>query len=290
MNKFAIAFMLSATAFLAMGADKPILVDADWLSKNLSQPNLVILQVNFLKIDYDREHIENARYLWPGWLAPDSPQGAMNVPNVEAATTILRDLGINQNSHVILCHTRSDVTVTARIFLTLEHLGLRGQVSFLNGGLEQWKKSGYKVTAEVPLVKKGYIKLTPGALIVDKEYVLEALSSPSAVVVDARATRFYDGEPTGNPRDGHITRAKNIPFMDLVDEHNRIKSVSDLEHYFAPVEGKKEIVVYCFIGQTASVVYMAGRILARDIKLYDGSLEEWSRIESLPMELTPKQP
>jgi len=45
------------------------------------------------------------------------------------------------------------------------------------------------------------------------------------------------------------------------------------------------MVTYCFIGQTASVVYMAGRILGYPMKLYDGSLQEWSRIKELPMEM-----
>jgi len=40
------------------------------------------------------------------------------------------------------------------------------------------------------------------------------LNSTSAVIVDARMKKFYDGEPVGNPRDGHIAGAKNIPYPD----------------------------------------------------------------------------
>ena len=63
-----------------------------------------------------------------------------------------------------------------------------------------------------------------------------------------------------------------------------------LQNYFTPVAGKdKELVTYCFIGQTASVVYFAGRLLGYHMKLYDGSMQEWSRIKELPMETTPKK-
>jgi thiosulfate/3-mercaptopyruvate sulfurtransferase len=289
MRTFAFICFFCFVSSLAMGDDKPILVDSDWLKNNLSDPRVIVLQVSFLKFDYDREHIEGARYLWPGWLGPDSPEGALNVPDLDAATRILRDFGISNDSHIILCHIRNEVSSTARIFLTLEHLGLRGKVSFLNGGLDQWKKAGNAVTTNLPSGKKGNVKLQVASLIVDKQYVLEALKGNDRLVVDARATRYYDGEPTGNPRDGHITGAKNIPFMDLIDQNNLYKNASELETYFTPVAGKdKEPVVYCFIGQTASVVYMAGRMLGYKMKLYDGSMQEWSRIDSLPMETTKK--
>lgn len=133
------------------------------------------------------------------------------------------------------------------------------------------------------------MNLTAGNLLVDKEYVLKTLKSDNGVVADARAQRYYDGEPTGNPRDGHITGAGNIPFMELTDASNMLKPETELEKYFTPVATKdKEIVTYCFIGQTASVVYLAGRVLGYNMKLYDGSMQEWSRLEDLPMETTKK--
>lgn len=291
MKKIIVLLLFVTVVAHGWSQDKPILVDVEWLKANLSDPKVVVLQVSFLKFDYDREHIQGARYLWPGWLGPDSPEGALNVPDPEKANEVLRDLGVNNDSHIVLCHIRNEVSPTARVFLTFEHLGFRGRVSFLNGGLEQWKKAGNPVTTEVPAVKKGNAKVKTGELIVSKDYVLKTLKSDHALVVDARATRFYDGEPTGNPRDGHITGAKNIPYMDLVDSNNLFKPLPDLQNYFTPVASReKELVVYCFIGQTASVVYMAGRMLDYNIKLYDGSMQEWSRIESLPMQKTEKNP
>ena len=269
-------------------ADQPILVSPQWVKEHLNDPSLVILQVSFLRYDYDKEHIAGARFLWPGWLAVDSPEGTYNVPDKKQATAVLQRLGISKDSKIVLCHIRNEVSVTARMFLTMEQLGLRGQVSFLNGGLEAWKKAGYDVTKVVPAVKKGNFKANPADLIVDKDYVLRSLHSDSTVVVDARMKRFYDGEPTGNPRDGHITGARNIPYTEMVDSTNAFKSLDQLQAYFTPVaaDKKKEIVAYCFIGQTASVVYMAGRLLGYRMRLYDASLQEWSRRDELPMEKT----
>lgn len=186
---------------------------------------------------------------------------------------------------------RGEVSPTARMFLALENLGFKGKVSFLNGGLEAWKQAGFPVTKEIPVVKRGNVTVKQGNLIVDKDYVLKSMTSDKAVIVDARMKRFYDGEPVGNPRDGHIKGALNIPYPDMIDQITYLfKPADSLAGRFTKVvpDKQKEIVTYCFIGQTASVIYMTGRILGYDVKLYDGSLQEWSRIDALPMEVTRK--
>jgi thiosulfate/3-mercaptopyruvate sulfurtransferase len=283
-------FVFAILPFVLRAADQPIVVSPQWVHERLNDPDLVILQVSNLRLDYTKEHIPGARFLWPEWLAPNTPEGNFNLPDLKQAQALLRRLGVSKSSRVVLCHVRNEVTVTARMFLTLEQLGLRGRVSFLNGGLEAWKKEKYPVTAAVPAVKKGNVRLRPADLIVDKDYVLRALRSDTAVVVDARMKRFYDGDVTGNPRDGHITGAVNIPYPDLVDSVNLFKPLDQLQAYFQPAapDKNKELVLYCFIGQTASVVYIAGRLLGYRPKLYDASLQEWSRREELPMEKTKK--
>lgn len=291
MKKITLLAFIVCTVGFSMGQTKPILVDPAWLNDHLKDPSLVLIQVNSLEMDYAKEHIAGARFLWTGWLAPNTPQGAFNATDPKVAAEVLQRLGISNDSHVVLCHVYNEVSPTARMFLTLENLGLRGQVSYLNGGLEAWKKAGFPVTKDVPAVKQG--KFTPKNLnlIVDKDYVLKTVNGTSGVVVDARVKDIYDGAPSGYPRDGHITGALNIYFNDMVDQTtNMFKPNDQIAAYFTPVvpDKGKEIVTYCFIGQTASTLYMAGRLLGYDMKLYDGSMQEWSRIESLPMEKTVK--
>jgi len=269
-----------------------IIVSPQWLNDNMNDPDLVIVQISFLKFDYDNEHIKGARYLWPDWLTANSPEGTYNPPDPKAATKVLQDLGINKNSKVVLCHAFGDVSITARMFITLENLGLRDRVSYLNGGLVAWKKAGFPVTKELPVVKKGNFVATPSApLLVDKDYVLNSLKTRSAEVVDARMKRFYDGDPTGNPRDGHIAGALNLAYTDMIDSTNSIKPTEVLLKNFQAVlpDKNKEVVTYCFIGQTASVIYLTGRSLGYNVKVYDGSMQEWSRMPELPMEKTKKE-
>ena len=275
-----------------ISAQQPVLVSPQWLKDNLNDPELVILYTGFvIKADYEREHIEGSRFLWPDWLAFDTPEGSMYAPNAKTATRVLQDLGINKNSKVVICHKGSDVTIAARMFLTMEHWGLKGKVSFLNGGIEAWKKAGFPVNNKPSVFKKGNYVAFINTALVDKEYVQKSLETKSSEVVDARAKRWYDGDPTGNPRDGHITGAKNIYYQDMIDSTNNIKPADTLMKKFQSVvpDKTKEIVTYCFIGQTASVIYLTGRSLGYNMKLYDGSMQEWSRLPELPMEKTKKE-
>jgi thiosulfate/3-mercaptopyruvate sulfurtransferase len=273
-------------------SQEPVIVLPEWLHQHLKDPGRVVLYTGFvIRADFNREHIEGSRFLWPDWLAPDTPEGNMNATDLETATRVLQELGINKDSRVVICHKGSDVTIAARMFMTLEHLGLEGRVSFLNGGIEAWKRAGYPVTDQPSAFKKGNFTATNNRKIVDKTYVLKALQDQSSVVVDARVKRFYDGDPTGNPRDGHITGAMNIPYPDMIDSLNSFKTPEQLGMNFNKVlPGKeKEVVVYCFIGQTACVDYLVGRSLGYRMKVYDGSMQEWSRDPVLPMEKTKKE-
>ena len=101
-------------------------------------------------------------------------------------------------------------------------------------------------------------------------------------------TKTDDGDPTGNPRDGHITGSLNIPYPDMIDSTNSFKPVSVLEKNFTSIvpDRNKEVVLYCFIGQTACVDYVVGRNLGYNMKVYEGSMQEWSRDAKMPMEKT----
>lgn len=289
-TKLSLLFFSFLILLSAKAEDVPIIVSTAWLKDHLQDKNLVLLHVDWTKMDYDREHIPTAQFLWPSSLAPNTPYGNMNAPDTKEATKLLQGYGISNDSHVVLYFTQNNVTVTSRMFLSLEYLGLKGRVSLLDGGMNAWTKDGNTLTAEAPAMKKGNFKAVINPILVDKEYVLKNLESDKTTIVDARFKRYYDGDPVGYPRNGHIKGAKNIPYNEMVDENNFFKSDSDLSTYFEPVASKdQEVVMYCFIGQTACVVYLAGRKLGYDIKLYDGSMEEWSRLDQLPMEESPKE-
>ena len=58
----------------------------------------------------------------------------------------------------------------------------------------------------------------------------------------------------------------------------------------AGVSAGADVVTYCHIGQQASAVYFAARLLGYHVHLYDGSFEDWSAQPNLPIETGAKKP
>ena len=105
MKQNILIFFLLAAWFLPARAQEPVLVSPEWLHQHLKDPGRVVLYTGFvIRADFEREHIEGSRFLWPDWLAPDSPDGNMNAPDLKMATQVLQDLGINKDSKIVICH------------------------------------------------------------------------------------------------------------------------------------------------------------------------------------------
>ncbi len=295
----ALFLVISVTSCLAFQEQsKPqtqresILVTPTWLAGHLNDPKLVILHVATTRRDYMNGHIPGARFLWVGTMAASTPELSFELTPLEQLDTTVESLGINNDSRIILYFTGASVASTARMFVTLEYLGLGDRTSILDGGLDAWKNDGRQVTTEAPKIVRG--KFSPNVhpnVFVDAQYVNANLNSGSTAILDARLPNFYAGNGGGMPRPGHIPNAKNLPYTSVFDSTNRIKNPEVLRQLFqgAGVTPGEHVVTYCHVGQTASVVYLAARVLGYDVSLYDGSFEDWSGRLDLPIVVPEKK-
>jgi thiosulfate/3-mercaptopyruvate sulfurtransferase len=266
-------------------AREPWLVSTAWLQEHQADRGLVVVQVAGTRREYRQGHVPGARFLWAQAYAPSTPDGTYDLPTLEQATALFRELGLGPDSRVVLVYSGTAIQQTARALLTFEHFGLDGRVSILNGGFDAWKAERRPVSTETPEVAPGTaVAKAGGQLFADAAYVQARLDAPGATIVDARDARFYNGEGGGQPRPGHIPGALNVPFSSLV-EGTRMRDEAALREIFtvAGVKAGSEVVTYCHIGQQASLVALAARMLGHTARVYDGSFEDWSGRDDLPV-------
>jgi len=200
---------------------------------------------------------------------------------------VLRAKGVSNDSRIVLYTASEYFSPLGRAFFTLEYAGLKGRVLVMDGGLETWKAEHRPITADVtaPSVGSFATKVEPD-MVVDAAWLKERLQNPTVAIVDARAPEFYHGAETHQARNGHIPGVKNLPYDNVMDSNGKFKDPATLTKLLeeAGVTESKTVVAYCHIGQQASLVWLAARLLGYQAKLYDGSFQDWSARRELPVD------
>lgn len=266
-------------------------VSADWLAAELARPGLVVLQLGS-DSSFAAAHIPSARRLdFEGALVRPLVPGElrMELPEPERLEAALRALGLRSGDRVVLVFDRAEAFLQAgRAFYTLEWAGLAGRVAVLDGGLPAWVASRRHVaTGPSRRADAGDVTLRPDASRrVARSEVEAAVANGGPKLVDARAAQVFSGERSaGLPRDGHIPSAVNLPFSVVTRADGTLRPRAELEALVADagIAGGDNVVAYCNTGYQASWLYLTLRVLGREVRVYDGSMDEWTRVESLPV-------
>ncbi len=260
-------------------------VSGSWLARELARPDLVVLQLGTAAA-FALGHIPGAvRLSFDSVMIAPPAEGAlrMELPTTAQLEAGLRALGVSNNSRIVIVFdTPQAFTRAGRTFFTLEWAGLRDRVGVLDGGLPAWKAAGgYVATGAGKRVTGGDVKLTPDAArVASRDTVRAASEGRGRQLVDARAPEFFTpASAGGNANGGHIASAVSLPFTGATTPDGRFKSRAELEQLViaAGILPDEQLTTYCHIGLQASWMYLTLRHLGRDVTLYDGSYEEWSR-------------
>lgn len=286
-----------ALAPASLNPRSPLVVTTEWLGAHLHDANLVLLHVGDPR-DYPAAHIPGARLVGLQDISVGDRTGgglALEMPSADTLRARLAALGVSDDSRVILYYGKDWVSPTTRVFLTLQWAGVGDNVSILDGGMGEWTRAGHATSDEVPAPRTGSLSpLTIRNFVVDAAYVKSMIGKPGVSIVDARAAAFYDGAQTGGSattphKTGHIAGARNVPFSAVTNESLRFRSPAELADVFAKAGvGPNDVVIgYCHVGQQATVMLTAARLLGHPILLYDGSFQDWSARPDTPVETVP---
>ena len=177
-----------------------------------------------------------------------------------------------------------------RFWWMLTSLGFEN-VAVLDGGLDKWKLEGRALETGPA---KGYPPATftakpKAGFFVDKHETLAATSERDTVVVNALGPQFHKGlEPSRYGRPGRVPGSCNVRRRRCSIPRPRPSSrLAEAEAKFEAqgITKDKRVVAYCGGGISATIdLFLLHRLGYDNLTLYDGSMGEWAKDKSLPIE------
>lgn len=238
---------------------------------------------------YDAGHVPGAAFI-DVLVDLSDPEGefAFTRPSQAQLRETLSRVGISTSSRVVL-YSGTDVMWATRAWWILRYAG-HERASVLDGGLGRWKAEGrplstgatsYAPTSFEPRLREEVWATT--------RHVLAAIDDGGVCTLDALPEPIHRGEASlGYARPGHVKGSENVSFTRLVDrETGAFLPNDELRKRFDKTGAleRARVISYCGGGIAATtnafVLLMLGQ---PNVAVYDGSLDEWSRDSSLPME------
>ncbi|MGB9936497.1 MAG: sulfurtransferase [Methanobacterium sp.] len=273
----------------AKGDGKVKWASTEWLEDNLEK-EMMILDVQPDVHDYIKEHVPGAYNFNEGFLRQMIENvPAMYVP-LDAIEAIFSKAGIQRDMPTVVYTGKGAYskkgdgwgqTMTAYSLARFGH----NDIYLLDGGIDKWKEEGRELTKVFPRIKESKFN----ALLREDYYVTyeefkAVKDNDDVVVLDARPPKYYEGKSLWN-KPGHIPGAKSLQAATLMHEDNLqlMKSEEEIRK-MAEERGANEdktIICYCGTGREATNLFLTFKWFLgyENVKLYEGSITEWTQRE-----------
>jgi thiosulfate/3-mercaptopyruvate sulfurtransferase len=214
-------------------------------------------------------------------------------PEPQAIADELARLGIEHGREVVVYDTTGTL-FAARLWYLLRWIGVPARV--LDGGFAAWVGGGHPVASgdeDAPAPVPAWHAEAVRRAWVSKQELLERLQQDSgdrAPLVCALPRGSFTGSaPTRYARRGRIPESVNVSSRDLFTSDGHVKSRVELILAYDDEGiqvGEKEVLLYCGGGISASGSALTLAAIGQSaVRIYDGSLEEWSADPELPLEV-----
>lgn len=281
------------------------LVSTDWLSDALDNPSLRIFDTTIVlrhkqdgfgyvpesgADEWRKAHIPGAGFLDVIEALSDrnSALPFMMPPAAEFAAT-MGAAGVGDDSAVVLYNQGYPMWST-RVWWMLRSIGF-DNVAVLDGGWEKWQREGRPTSDTPPQWPPARLSCQPRPQMwVDKDTMLQlGEQAGDTVTLNALSPAVYTGETNQYGRPGHLPGTHNVFYGSLLDaDTGEFLPVPALRKLFADsgALAAGRVVTYCGGGISATMDCLALSLCGQDnVAVYDGSMSEWVRDESLPLAL-----
>jgi thiosulfate/3-mercaptopyruvate sulfurtransferase len=213
-------------------------------------------------------------------------------PEPQAVADALAALGIGKHTKVVV-YDSTDTMFAARLWYLLHWIGV--DTAVLDGGLRAWVAAGNHLdTGEgerAEPVDRWQAKAERRAWLSKQELLEREVGDNRPLVCGLTPAAFAGTSPSRYSRRGHIPGSVNVSARDLFTSDGTVKSRVELILAYDAAgvdvaDRSEEVLLYCGGGISASANALTlAAIGTTAVRIYDGSLEEWSADEALPLAL-----
>jgi thiosulfate/3-mercaptopyruvate sulfurtransferase len=277
--------------------DKVLVTPAELSDMIKSQPIVVIDTRN--PATYAAGHLPGAVNIHDifTYLAMSTPEGVAAMRDKFAA--IFGAAGLSGKETAVVYEQSMDTGFgqSCRGYVLLRYLGYP-KIKILHGGYAAWQAASLPTTLDVPTPAPATFPLdnSSAGILVDLEAMKAKVANPRIVKLDTRDVDEWiadSSSPYGKdycPRKGRIPGAVWIEWYRMMKPSAVGPMFKSREEILAEcasvgVTPDTPVVLYCFKGARASNTLVALKEAGvKDVTLYFGSWNEWSRDPALPIE------
>ena len=238
--------------------------------------------------DYAAGHIPHSAFAdLQGQLSIKDSPFRFTIPEPDDLAVRFGKLGIGDGTRVVL-YARVNMQWATRLWWMLRYVGF-DNAAILDGGWDKWHYDGRAVETVPTIYAPATLRPQPRpSLFANSHEMLAAIGDDSICTLNALGPELHSGEFARYGRAGRIPGSVNVPAASL--QTPETKEFSDLDAIAAAFKNvglspDKRVLNYCGGGIAATLdAYLLHQLGYTDLAVYDNSMNEWAKDESLPIE------